>query len=395
MDDQERYMLKKGQLFNKLLGTPSYGSVEVLLRDAKDLGLFFSQPFHRIVVAELETWGELISRTEYIFDPEDRAEAFFVLSNVGVDLFSLGKDCHVTFTDFQGRMVFWIDSEMDYPEADFVRAGQRVAQLVESEFQSVISVSISRCIENLTEVFYVYQDTVTLLHYNRYISSSDSVYTMNQCNKRGNNAALRQKIQWERRILDAIDKRELEELKNLLHDSYRRLFQEEPPSLWEFPRKHAGFLDLLQCTLSELTLLYPNLNLTEWNRAIDQAETAQAQMEIMEDILDLVSESMEHSDAKAPAWIPILMEYVKTNYSDPSITVYRLADMVGITPSYCSRVFRKFIGKSLLEYIQRIRVSAAIELLEQGKTMSQAADGAGFTCTQTLRRTMKQYRSGE
>lgn len=40
----------------------------------------------------------------------------------------------------------------------------------------------------------------------------------------------------------------------------------------------------------------------------------------------------------------ILTDYVQKNFMDSNITVYNLAHMVHITPSYCTRIFRPAYG---------------------------------------------------
>lgn len=393
----ERRMLRKNLLFSKLFGEPSYGSLDRLLRDADDLDIPFRRRFHRIIVAEVETWGELLSRTETRYDPDDRSEAYFVLSNICSEMFSMDGACHVCYTDFQGRIVFWLDADDDCCEtALFRQAAEHAARVTEAEFRMVVTFSIGPWFEDLFSTFWVYQSILNLLFYFRYLSDQRSVYTMEHLPEKATPMTLSGRGGWERHLLDTLRDGNFEGVKTLLQEYYRRRFFEDAVTLEVFPQRRASFTELLEITAVELLQRYPAAEVPGEAvfRIISTAETAQAQLDAVEQLVDeIVARLQPGNQEPAPDWVGDLVEYVQKNYSDPNITVYLLAERAGLTPSYCTRIFRRHMGMSLLEYIQRQRIRAATGLLEAGKTMSETAHAAGFTCTQTLRRTLKQYRA--
>lgn len=394
MQIDERMMMRNNIFFTKLLGEHSYGSMATLLRDADDLKLPLRLPYHRMIVAEVETWGELLSRTNTHYEREDRSEAFFVISNICMEAFCLHGACHVCFTDFQGRLVFWIDADTPCPTSAFESAAKHVAEIIESEFQIVTTFSVGYQFENLFTTFKVNQDVLTLLFYFRYISAPQSVYTMRQIPETSTPLTLSDRCAWERRLLQRIEAADFEEIKAMLQESFQKRFLEDSVSLKVFPHRHASFRELLEVTAAELARRYSvgKLTLDAVVDVLASAESGAEQLSMMERFMDEISAALSPERQEVPpAWVTILMDYVREHYTDPNITVYQLAEMVGITPSYCTRVFRRYTGMSLLEYIQRQRVREAIALLESGCTMAQAAWKSGFTCTQTLRRTLKQY----
>ena len=84
-----------------------------------------------------------------------------------------------------------------------------------------------------------------------------------------------------------------------------------------------------------------------------------------------------------------IRDYISANYTDPDLNISQAAIHFGITPSYMSKIFKMETGKSLLAYISEVRICAAKELLEEGKTIAQVAEEAGFRDSAALIRIFK------
>ena len=397
MKMDERVMLKKNDFFTKLLGSPSYGSMEILLRDAADLNLGCTAPFHRIVVAEVELWEEMYARTDKKYDREDRSEILFVLSNLCYELFSCDGICCEHSVDFQGRMVFWINADSNaVTTCQLQEQAIHAAEVLESEYRLFVTFSISEWFDDMFQTFQVYQDTLNILFYHRFLSGKKSAYSMMDIPANSVPISLSQRFSEEKQLLNLIQLGNMEELQDYIYEIFQRRFFDCPPSLHLIPQRKAAFSELLELVVNELAAQYPIVR-PELKVATHQMaanETGIGKLEVMEHCINTVMQckGMEPRET-APAWVGTLKDYVRKNYRDVNLTVYALAEQVDLTPSYCTRVFRRHTGMSLMEYIQRQRVQAAIALLESGCTMVHTAKETGFTCTQTLRRTLKQYRS--
>lgn len=397
MEPDENFILKKESFFTRLLGEPSCGSMEILLRDADELGLPCRKAYHRVIVAEVETWGELLNRTQAEYDPDDRAEAFFVISNICAELFSVEGKCDVNFSAFQGRIVFWLDADsMSVSTEELRRKAEYAANTAEAEYQLVATISIGDWFSDLFSAFAAYQDTLNLMFYFRYLSDQGSVYTMENMPMAATLLTLSDRRKWEERFLRVLEDGSFDGVKVLLRQFYEDRFEQGQVTLQVFPQRRASFTELLELTAVELKQRYTmeENRLEEVIGTISTAETAAEQLETMELLLDDIAACVQPEIQEAPPeWVGILTDYVQKNFMDSNITVYNLAHMVHITPSYCTRIFRRHMGVSLLEYVQQQRVQSARSLLERGCTMVQAARQAGFTCTQTMRRTLKRYRA--
>ncbi|MDB5858433.1 MAG: transcriptional regulator, AraC family [Ramlibacter sp.] len=74
--------------------------------------------------------------------------------------------------------------------------------------------------------------------------------------------------------------------------------------------------------------------------------------------------------------------------------VPRMADVGHTSPRHLTRLFIDHAGAPPLEYLRRIRLAVAQAALESGRSVTQAAELAGFSSDTQLRRTWRQFGVG-
>jgi len=81
-----------------------------------------------------------------------------------------------------------------------------------------------------------------------------------------------------------------------------------------------------------------------------------------------------------------VIEYIRNNYSCP-LTREDLADIVEISPDYLGRMFQKYTGKKLKEYINEYRITESARLIsETSHSFIHIAYEVGFECVATFNR---------
>ena len=71
-------------------------------------------------------------------------------------------------------------------------------------------------------------------------------------------------------------------------------------------------------------------------------------------------------------------EFVAANFTDPDLNISITSQHFKMTPSYLSSLYKKQTGRSLLEFINHVRMDFAEERLKQGASVSEAAEQSGF-----------------
>ena len=73
------------------------------------------------------------------------------------------------------------------------------------------------------------------------------------------------------------------------------------------------------------------------------------------------------------------LSYIATNYKNPNIRVRDVAYAIGISENYFRKLFKKEMGVSVLEYIIKVRMDAAVTLLlNSNYNISEIAEMTGY-----------------
>ena len=105
-------------------------------------------------------------------------------------------------------------------------------------------------------------------------------------------------------------------------------------------------------------------------RALDEPETGKSS--------DLFPGEMPEDSQELPDWIQKLHAYIRENLSG-DLSLNHLADTCHFHPVYLSRSYREIAGETLSDYIGRVRLNKARELLRESRmTIGEIARCTGF-----------------
>lgn len=111
----------------------------------------------------------------------------------------------------------------------------------------------------------------------------------------------------------------------------------------------------------------------------------------MDNILTKVGSYIEESNrSRGPDLWKDVMQYVNSNYSDINLSVSMIAAHFRVNPSYLSSYFKGKTGEGLLDFISKVRISKAKELLISGDiSITDLAHKVGYYNINALIRTFK------
>lgn len=83
-------------------------------------------------------------------------------------------------------------------------------------------------------------------------------------------------------------------------------------------------------------------------------------------------------------------KYIEENFHDPSLSVNTLGDRFDLSPSYLSKIFKDENEISIPDYISKVRIDNAKELLRNtDKTIQKIAEETGFLSSSVFIRVFK------
>lgn len=77
------------------------------------------------------------------------------------------------------------------------------------------------------------------------------------------------------------------------------------------------------------------------------------------------------------AYVSRALDFIDANYAG-DISVAMVAEAAGVSPDYLTRQFRMVTGVTPVEYVRRYRFARAMELLQSGESVTDAAEKVGF-----------------
>lgn len=112
-------------------------------------------------------------------------------------------------------------------------------------------------------------------------------------------------------------------------------------------------------------------------------------------ILELMAETSRHSlgtiDRRPPPWLKQVDELLHARFAD-NVALSELAAAVGVHTVHLARVFRRFYGCSIGDYLRQLRVEfASRELATTDVPLADIAAAAGFADQSHFSRTFKQH----
>jgi len=94
-------------------------------------------------------------------------------------------------------------------------------------------------------------------------------------------------------------------------------------------------------------------------------------------------------DSESLLNLQVILDYIDKNYAH-AITLQTLAEKINYSDSYVSLLFSKYSGMSYKEYIDRVRISKATELIRRGgKTFTEISVLCGYDTIRTFNNVFK------
>lgn len=85
-----------------------------------------------------------------------------------------------------------------------------------------------------------------------------------------------------------------------------------------------------------------------------------------------------------------IREYVLSNYMN-DVTIAEMGRRFDISPSYISRIFREKTGEKYIDFVTRTRMQKAMELLQRGMSVKEAAERVGYFSEKHFSKTFRKY----
>lgn len=88
--------------------------------------------------------------------------------------------------------------------------------------------------------------------------------------------------------------------------------------------------------------------------------------------------------------VAMLLDWIEKHFTE-AITLEKLSEISGLSAKYLCRIFKEYTSKTVVRYINELRINHACHLMASGKNSTQAAFDSGFNDLSYFCKTFKAY----
>ncbi|MBW7454786.1 helix-turn-helix domain-containing protein [Paenibacillus sepulcri] len=358
-----------------------------LIRDSITYGISVDST-NVVLIAEVEN----ISKDKR-FLPDERSIIAFAIANVMQELLQSDARIQGYVIPFQGRGVallqFGQDTELSVMRSQTLEYANSVCASLKNVLSFDVSVGVGRFYSHTADVPVSYKEAEIALQ-NRIFRLSEHVLFIDDMERSKKQALFRYPQELETAIVEALETgdpgeagRHLSQFSETLRSShsyilvYQSYYVLLSAVIHSLERQGGSLVDILEHNLfGHLKNKQTSREIYEW---------------FVESIFPLYKWLAENYRSETgQSAVKQVCRHIKENCNN-DLSLVSCADMVGMSPSYLSRLFKKEMGMNFLDFVVDCKVVEAKRLLlESDRTVSDIATAIGYS-ERNLNRIFQRY----
>jgi AraC-like DNA-binding protein len=360
---------------------------ESLIQECDSYGIAIRSTYS-VIVVEVEN-----AYKEQRFFPKDKPIVAFAVTNVMQELLQKNELLSGYIFTNQGKGVALLQWKRDSVPVKLHQAVRNFADSVSQSLTSYLSfkasVGIGRTYSHIADVPVSYKEAELALQYRIYQDTESVMYIEDLENSR-KQASFRYPRELETSIVDSLVKGELEQAQQTLVQ-----FTESVRSSQSYNFIYQSYHVLLSAVITSLEKQGGSiLDILEYN-LFGQLETKQTSREIFDWFIETLFPlyhklTEEYRSSVGQSAVLQISKYIK-EHSTEDLSLVHCAELIGMSPSYLSRLFKKEMGVNFLEFVVECKVEEAKRLLlETDMNVSEIAAAIGYS-ERNLNRIFQRY----
>jgi AraC-like DNA-binding protein len=294
------------------------------------------------------------------------------------------------FTDADGMLVCLVnlrEETIDTAKMDILQAVNEAQSFIRERFNIGFTAAISNVHSTIFGISEAYQEVAQLMEY-KMVMGIEKIITYDDIPRDGD-TRYQYTLETEQKLINYIRVGEFEYAKDLFEGILVTNFHRSKISA---KLKRCFMVDIVGTILrvsEEAQLQY-----SEVEHILDCKSTEDMKNEILKVIEKACNNinNLKQVVNKGNDFIEKSIELIKNNFSDENLNISFIADNLDISPDYLSRIFKNHTGESMLDYICKIRLTKAKELLVKKESIiAEIAKETGFSNVNTFIRIFKKH----
>lgn len=320
---------------------------------------------------------------------KDKVEfAHYIIKNIVEEMICRKNKGYIVESD--GMLICLVnidDIELAGAKEDIYRSICEGQSFINSKFNIDITAVISNIHSNIFGISEAYQESLQLMEY-KLVMGIQKIISYDDI-PHEENTKYQYSLETEQRLINYIKVGEFQYAKELLENIIDSSFE-----------KYKVSFKFMKCLMFDIvnTLLRvsgdAHLQFNDMERILECKTLEEMKGEILK-VLKKACDNInkfKQSKNKNGEMIERAIQLIENKYMEENLNISFIADQLDITPDYLSRIFKNHTGEAMLDYINRIRLQRAKELLvKKESNIAEVAKKTGFSNVNTFIRIFKKH----
>lgn len=359
-----------------------------LLSSMNNLEVKFNSDYFSVILFHVEDISTMFKSWPNNNALENLKVFEFIVSNVIQEL--SGKRHLLYFAHIDTHIVCLVNYKEKPSEGDIPVVKDicyQAQDFIKKYYKIDTTIAVSTIRSSIEEISTAYNEVIEILEYKE-ILGVQGVTSYDEINH-GSNQQYYYPIEEEERLISAIKSGDFEEVRKIVEEIFNINFKE---------KALAG--NIAKCFIYNIvgTILKAINNIMEvtgedYSREFTEAErltNIKSINKIKQETLNILrnicsrTNSVECKDSEFKQKV---INYICENYRDENLSLAMIGEKFKMHPSYVSRLFKSQTGEGIVEFISKIRVGRAKEILRKEKlNMEEVAKNVGYSSVRTFTR---------
>ena len=372
-------MLKKGNIDNAQFET-------VLERNQ----ITFRDERFRVITVYVENFEKLFEEEPALSNEKRFHYAKIIISNILNEL--LNETHYFICMELDGLFTGIINYKAASDIANVILTLEEAQSIIDHEFHFEFSVAVSSEKLQYAELAEAYAETIQIIKY-RIFDEDSSIVLYDNIFEPDDSADYSFSSDIERQLMNCISVSDAENAIQFIDVVFAKACKNIRLSKYIMYDIMATFMKLAEKlpdekknTFHEKIYVLENLDMSN--------PTTNMLLEIKDIVKELCAVFSKAKSGESKTVLGI-KSYIANTYMDINLSVYSIADHFSLTPSYVSKLFKRYTGDALLEYINKYRIEMAKQIMsdQEGYSIDKIAAMVGYENPRTFTRIFKKYES--
>jgi two-component system response regulator YesN len=330
----------------------------------------------------------------------------FIIANVVEEIMN---EKHIGYMTEVDDMLACIINFRDTGQASSLTELRQIAgkaqQFLKSKFQIELTVSISNIHTSIVDLSIAYKESVDAMEY-KLIMGRKEIISFNEIQNEAHGEIPQgyyYPLQVEQQLINFLKIGEYDRAKETLDNIVDRNLKINQISL---PLARCLMFDLVSTMVKALHEIGDTQEESSYGslKEIEKLTVCETMQDMHEQLTEMLKEVCSNNLAKRKsALIQVrhqdlqtlaqnIVSFIQENYQDSDMNISMIGLRFDMKSTYLSKLFREQTGEGLLEYMNKVRIEKAKELLEnQNITLNEISSLVGFIDVNALIRIFKKY----